>query len=104
MFGLYEQVFIGLLASTVNASNHTKYISWKSQQCTILPTLINLHPYEYIQRLHYCPFDVNLDRCMRSCDTINDLCYTLYVLDKTENLNLNVFKMITGRKEEKKLA
>lgn len=52
MFGLYKQVFIGLLASTVNVSNHTKYISWKSQQCTILPTLINLHPYEYIQRLH----------------------------------------------------
>ena len=41
---------------------------------------------------------------MGSCDTINDLCYTLYVLDKTENLNLNVFKMITGRKEAKKLA
>lgn len=43
---------------------------------------------------------------MGSCDTINDLCYTLYVLDKTENLNLNLnfFKMITGRKKAKKLA
>ena len=41
----YKQVFIGLLAIIVNASNHTEYISLKSQRCTILPTLINpSHP------------------------------------------------------------
>ena len=104
MFGLHKQTFIGLLASIVNASNHIECISLKSQQCTILPTLINLHPYEYVQRLLYCSFAVNLGKCMGSCDTLNNLRNTLCVLDKTENLNLNVLKMITRIKEAKTLT
>ena len=35
MVGLIKQVFIGLLANIVNASNHTKCISIKNQQCMI---------------------------------------------------------------------
>ena len=39
----------------------------------IQPTLINLHPTEYSQELNYYPFAVKLDRCVRSCNTLNDL-------------------------------
>ena len=39
----------------------------------IQPTLTNLHPNEYTQRLSYYPFAVNLDRCMGSSNTLNDL-------------------------------
>ena len=39
----------------------------------IQPTLINLHPNEYNQQYHYYPFAVKLDRCVRSCNTLNDL-------------------------------
>ena len=39
----------------------------------IQPALINLHPNEYNQELHYYPFAVNLDRCVGSCKTLNDL-------------------------------
>ena len=42
MFGLMKQVFIGLLAVIVNASNHANCISLKSKQCKIQVTLINL--------------------------------------------------------------
>ena len=34
------------------------------------PTLINLHPNEYSQELHYYPFVVNLNRCVRNGNTI----------------------------------
>ena len=37
-------MFIGLLASIVNASIHTKCILSNNQQCMYQPTLINLHP------------------------------------------------------------
>ena len=57
-------MFICLLASIVNASNHTKCISLNNEQCMIQPALINLHPNEYTQGLRYYPFAVNLDRCM----------------------------------------
>ena len=66
--------------------------------------IINLHPNEYTQWLHYYPFVVNLDRCVRSCNTLNDLSNKVCVLNKTEDLNLSVFDMITGTNESKTLT
>ena len=42
-------MFILLLTSIVNASNHTKCVSLINQKCEIQPTLINLQPIEYSQ-------------------------------------------------------
>ena len=70
---LLKNIFIGLLIIVVvNASSHTKCISLSNQKCTIQPTLINLHPNEYGQELHYYTFAVNY-RCVGSCNTLNDL-------------------------------
>ena len=62
-----------LLIIIVNASNPTKYTSLSNQTCMIWPALINLHPHEYSQELHSCPFAVKLDRIVGSCNTSNDL-------------------------------
>ena len=51
-------------------------------------TLINLHPNEYSQGLRYYQFAVNLDRCMGSCNIVNDTSNRVCVPDKTEDLNL----------------
>ena len=56
IFGLIEKMFIVLLTSIVNASNHTKCVSLSNQKCKIQPTLINLHANEYSQEFHYYPF------------------------------------------------
>ena len=97
-------MFIALLTSVVNASNHTKHLSLSDQKCTNQRTLVNLHPNECIQGLHYYPFAVNWDRCVRSCDTLNDLSNELCVPNKTEDLNLRVFNMTTGINELKTLT
>ena len=39
----------------------------------IQPTLINLNPNEYSQELNYYPLVVILDRCVGTCNTVNDL-------------------------------
>ena len=52
-------MFIALLTSVVNATNHTKHLSLSDQKCTNQRTLVNLHPNECIQGLHYYPFAVN---------------------------------------------
>ena len=52
-------MFILLLSSTVNSSNHKKYVSFSNQKCEIQPTLINLHPNEYSQTFHYYHFGLN---------------------------------------------
>ena len=70
----------------------------------IQPTLINLHLNEYSQEFHYCPFAVKLDRCVGSCNTLNDLSNKVCIPKKTEDLNLSVFNMIAGINESKTLT
>ena len=41
MFGIITKMFIGLLTSAGNASNHTKYASLNNRQCMIQPALID---------------------------------------------------------------
>ena len=67
-------------------------------------TLINLHLNGYSQEFHYYPFSVKLDRCVRSCNTLHDLSNKVRVPNKTEDLNLSVFNMITGKYEWKTLT
>ena len=104
MFRIIKKMFIVLLTSIVNASNHTKYVSLCNQKCKIQPTLINLHPNEYRQELHYYLFEVKLDRCVGSCNTLKDLSNKVCVPNKTEDLNIHIFNMITGTSESKILA
>ena len=47
---------------------------------------------------------INLNRCVTSCNTLNDLSNKVHVPNKTENLYLSVFNMITGINELKTLA
>ena len=57
----------------------------------IQPTLINLHPNECNQefsRIHYYPLTVKLDRCVGSCNTLNDL--SNEVLNKTRFKSMRV--------------
>ena len=72
MFGLIKKIFVLLLTSIVNASNHTKSVSLSNQKCMNQPTLINLHLNEYIQELRYYPFAVNLDTRVGSYNTLVD--------------------------------
>ena len=104
MFGLTKKIFIGLLSSIINASNHTKFYSFSNQKCMIQPTLINLHPNEYSQEFHYYPFAVKLDRCVGSCNTLNDLSNKECITNKIEDLNLSVFNMITSINDSKTLT
>ena len=69
MFGLIKKMFMGLLISTVDASNHKKCVSLSNQKCESQPTLINLHSNEYSQEFHYYPFTVKLGKCVGSCYT-----------------------------------
>ena len=104
MLGLIKKMFMGLLTSLVNASNHKKRPSLSNRKCEIQPTLINLHPNECSQELHYCPFEVNLARCTASCKTLNDLCNKVCVQNRTEDLNLSMFIMITAINKLKTLT
>ena len=95
---------IVILSSIVNASNNTKCVSLSNQKCEIQPTLINLHPNEYSQELHYYPYTVKLDKWVGICNTLIDLSNKVCVPNKTENLNIHVFNKITRKNESKVLT
>ena len=59
------------------------------------PTLIDLHPNEYSQELHYYPFAVNLDKCVVSCNALNYLSNKVLGPNKAEDFNLSMFNLIT---------
>ena len=82
MFGLIKKMFIGLLSSIVNPSDHAKCVSLSNQICMIQPNLINLHPNEYSQEFHYYPFSVKLNRCAGNCNTLIELSSTVRVPDR----------------------
>ena len=83
---------------------HGICVSLKNKKCMTRPPLINLNPNEYSQELHYYPFVVKLDRCVGSCNTINDSSNKICVPNKTEDLKISVFKMIPGINESKTLT
>ena len=59
MFGLIKKMFMRLLISIVNASNHTMCVLLNNQK--------------YMKEFHYYPFAVTLDRSVLSCNTFNHL-------------------------------
>ena len=62
-----------------------------------------MYPNECSQDLNCYPFAVKLDRCVGSCNTLNDLPNEGCVQNKTEDLNLSVFNKIAGTSESKTL-
>ena len=104
MFVIIKNMFIVLLNNIVNGSNHTKRMLFSNQKCMTQPALINLYPNEYSKEFHYYPFTVKLDGCVGSCNTFNDLSIKGCVPNKTEDLNLSMFNMITRINESKTLT
>ena len=105
MFRLTKQVFIRFysfsesLTSIVNVSNHTKCIYLNNRTRITRPTLIELSPDEYNQLLCYYSFMDNLDKCNKSCNTLDNLSIAICVPNKLGIVNLSVFNMITGINE-----
>ena len=84
--------FSGILA--------TKCVSLNNEPCLDRPTLFDLNSNEF----HYYPFRVSLDRCNESCNTVDDLSSRICVSNKAEDVNLNVFNVITRINESKTLT
>ena len=76
-------MFVVLWSNIVNESNHVKCVSLSN---------------------HYYPFTVKLDRCVGSCNTLNDLSNKVCVPSKTEDLNLSVFIMVSRINELKTIT
>ena len=111
MFRLIKKVFITKvyitsmsfsvsLACVAKVSDRTKCISLNDQPCLARSTLVDLNS----NKLYYYPFRLSLGRQSGSCNTFHDFSNTIYVTNKTEDVNLNVFNTITRINESKTLT
>ena len=80
---------------------NTECVFLSNRKCEAHPTLINLHPNEYSQEFHYYLFAVKLDRWVGSYNALNDLSNKICFPNKTEDLNLRAFNIITRINESK---
>ena len=80
------------------------YVSLTNQKCRTPPTIINFHPNKYNQILCCYPFVVILDRCVRSSNTLNNLSKKVSIPNKTKDLNLSLFNIITRINESQTLT
>ena len=69
-----------------------KYISMNYQPSMARLMLIDFNPDE----LHYYPFIISLDKCDVSSSAVEHAFDRIFVLYKTEDVNLKVFKLIKG--------
>ena len=76
----------------------------RNEKCMIQSTLINLHPNKYNEEFQYYPFAVKLDRWVGSCNTLYNLSNKVCVPNKTEDFNIDFFKMVTGKHGSKILT
>ena len=87
-----------------NTSDHTKCISLNNQSGMTRQTLIDLNPDEYNQGWRYYPFMVNFDRCNVSYNSLDNPFGRICVPNKTEDVYVSVFNVITRINESKTLT
>ena len=98
MLKFIKQAFVGLLsfsgslACATKISGCSKCISLNIELCLSKTSPTELNPNE----LHHYQFIVSLDRSNGSCDAFDDLASRICVPNKTKDVNLNIFNMITG--------
>ena len=80
---LFLKMLIVILSNIVNGSNHKKCSSLNKPKRLIQATLLKLHLHANSQEFHYYSFEVEIYRCVGSCNTLNDLSNKVCVAIKT---------------------
>ena len=101
MFGFFKKIYLSDYYLALLGLLATRNVSLSNQKCVTEPTIINLHPNVYTQGLCYYPFVFNLD--VSEVVILLMTCLKRYVFQAKQDLNIIVFKMITGINELKTL-
>ena len=84
-------MFIVLLS--FSGSFTIKCMSLSNEQCKFRRTLIDLNSVE----LNYYSFMIRLDKCNGSCNTHTKISGRMRIPNKTEDVNLSAFSLITRK-------
>ena len=95
---------MGLLTTIECPSNQQNNCRWANRNVWLSLLLLIYILINIVLELHDCAFAVNLHRCVGRCNIPTDLSNKVCVPNKTEDLNLSVFSIITRINESKTLT
>ena len=98
MLGFIKKCFFAAIAffsCTVLNVNSLECISVNNQECKIRSEIKNVN----INEPMFYPYSITINKCNRSCNTINDLYAKLCVLDTIKNINVKVFNLMSRTNE-----
>ena len=72
-----------------------KCVSMNNQECRIRPEIININSNEPL----FYPYSIQINKCIGSCNNVNDPYAKLCVPDVVKNMNVKVFNL-TSRTNE----
>ena len=75
--------------------NSLECVSMNNQKCKIRSEIIDVKTNEPV----FYPYNITINKCKGSCNTINDPYAKLCALDTIKNINVNVFNLISGTNE-----
>ena len=67
----------------------------KNQECKVRPEIINVNSNEPV----FYPFSIKTNKCVGSCNNINDPPAKICVPDVTKDLNVKVFNLMSRTNE-----
>ena len=98
MFGIIKKVFISTLAffsHNILLTNSLKCYSLDNQECKIKPEIINVNN----KGLIFYPYKIKMNRCVGSCNTIDDRYGKTCFANDIENIGLKVFNLLSQNNE-----
>ena len=75
--------------------NPLKYVSMNNQECRVRPEIINVNSNEPL----FYPYCIEVNKCIGSCDNINDPYAKICVPDVVKNINVKVFNLLLRTNE-----
>ena len=94
MFGFIKKMFIGLLSFGVP----TRFGDWLATKCVSMsnqpyqprPAIVNINSHEPL----YYPFTISINKCVGSCNTIDDSFARIFVPKRVKMFNIKVFNFM----------
>ena len=98
MFGIIKTAFISASAFfNHKLTNSLKCYSLDNQECKIRPEIISVNNKQSI----FYPYKIKMNRCVGSCNTIDDLHGKICFANDIENIGLKVFNLLCVQMQTK---
>ena len=95
MLGFIKKVFVVTMTFLVSSANSLKCVSIRNQECKPTAEVIDINSNEPI----FYPYSVLVNKCKGNCNSINDPYANLCIPDTLNNMNVEVFNLMSRTNE-----